>query len=74
MRYDNPNRNVRLKPLNPRTTERELGSPGTGSVQHDGYRVVARTPRVKGYTESVAPDKAKRIEEVFKPINRDFDD
>lgn len=46
--------------------DRHLDSEASGDAARDGYTTVARRPRVPGMTESVAPDQAKSIEDMYR--------
>lgn len=65
MHYNDPNRNCRA-PL-PRPDEpRDLGPADTGNAYRDGYFVRARRPRVDGYPDLVAPERARTIEDTVR--------
>ena len=50
---------------------RDLNANGTGNPAVDGYTLIARRPRVKSFTDTVSPEKADRIEEIFRPMRED---
>jgi hypothetical protein len=47
---------------------RDLDTNGTGDPMQDGYTLIARRPRVKSFTDTVSPEKADRIEQIFRPF------
>lgn len=42
--------------------KRQLDSEASGDAARDGYTTIARRPRVPGFTDTIAPDEATRIE------------
>ena len=53
---------------------RDLGPTATGSVARDGYRLVARRPRVDGYPDYVSPERATNIESIVRSYDGVMDD
>lgn len=62
---DDANRNTRA-PLPRPDDPRDLGPTGTGNIARDGYSVLVRRPRVPGYPDYVAPERAAEIEDIVR--------
>lgn len=64
-----PNRPVRLTPLNPRKRVRytDKTEPYDG-LENPGYTCEGRRPRVAGFDDIERPAQADRIEEMFSEV------
>lgn len=62
--HSNPNR-----PLpganHPEPEPRRTGPAGRGDAAHDGYSVIGRRPRVRGFDEPLPAAEADRIEDIY---------
>ena len=68
MHWRNPNKPEHVADPRPKTREQ---SNDNADPRRDGYSVVQRRPRVKGTTEPVAVDRARRIEGAFGGFSDD---
>lgn len=74
MKHDHPNCPYPLDELHP---HQRFLEPERNGIAHDGYRLIARSPRIRGthynetHNQSMHPDKAGMLERIFSPFSPD---